>query len=174
MIGVINGILFKFRKMKKQLLFVCLGNICRSPSGEAVMNSYIKTHGLEDKISCDSAGTAAYHCGEQADARMQKHAIKRNYQLTSIARQFNPDIDFDQFDLIIAMDESNLDNLRSLARNNADKQKIKLMTNYCSVYNDYNEVPDPYYGGYEGFELVLDILEDACNGLLKTILSSGD
>ncbi len=156
--------------MKQQILFVCLGNICRSPSGEAVMNAYIKKYNLQNKIICDSAGTAAYHIGEGADSRMRKHAIQRNYDLTSIARQFNPDTDFDQFDLIIAMDSNNLVDLQRMARKNTDLKKIKLMTDYCSVYNNHNGVPDPYYGGAEGFELVLDILEDACKNLLNTLV----
>ncbi len=155
--------------MKQKILFVCLGNICRSPSAEAVMNAYINNNNLQQEISCDSAGTASYHSGERADSRMRTHAQKRNYNLTSIARQFNPNCDFDDFDFIIAMDESNFSNLQQMARDNSDKQKIKMMTNYCSVYTDYNSVPDPYYGRAKGFELVLDILEDACEGLLKSI-----
>ncbi len=157
--------------MKQQILFVCLGNICRSPSGEAIMNAYIQKHNLQDKISCDSAGTAAYHTGERADSRMRKHADQRGCNLTSTARQFNPDIDFEQFDLIIAMDNNNFEDLQQMARCNEDLKKIKLMTDYCSVYNTCSGVPDPYYGGSEGFELVLDILEDACEGLLKTLHS---
>jgi protein-tyrosine phosphatase len=89
-----------------KVIFVCLGNICRSPSGEAVMNALIKKEGLENKIICDSAGTIAYHAGEKADPRMRKHASKRGYDLTSIARKFTFN-DFEEFDYIIAMDKSN-------------------------------------------------------------------
>ncbi len=118
---------------------------------------------------CDSAGTSGWHIGDLADNRMRKHAAKRNYKLESIARQFDPEKDFDAFDLIIGMDAQNLIDLRALARNKTDLQKLKLMTNYCTRHSNYDSVPDPYYGGDEGFELVLDILEDACEGLLKEL-----
>ncbi|PKQ60346.1 phosphotyrosine protein phosphatase [Labilibaculum filiforme] len=155
--------------MKKRLLFVCLGNICRSPSAEAVMNGYIKTNQLNDKFECDSAGTAGWHTGNKADERMRKHALQRNYNLTSLARKFDAEIDFDKFDLIFGMDQQNVKELKALARNKADLNKIKLITNYCSRYSNYQSVPDPYYGGDEGFELVLDIIEDACENLLKEL-----
>ena len=155
--------------MKKRLLFVCLGNICRSPSAEAVMNGFLKINYLDDEFECDSAGTGGWHVGERADSRMRVHAAKRDYDLTSIARQFNPNTDFDQFDLIIGMDEQNVSDLRDLARTDADLDKIKSMTDYCNRFTHYNSVPDPYYGGADGFELVLDILEDACEGLLKEL-----
>jgi protein-tyrosine phosphatase len=155
--------------MKKKLLFVCLGNICRSPSAEAVMNGFIKLNMLDDEYTCDSAGTGGWHAGERADNRMRSHAAKRDYELTSIARQFNPKTDFDEFDMIIGMDQQNILDLEGMARNPADLKKITAMTDYCSRYTHYNSVPDPYYGGSDGFELVLDILEDACEGLLKQI-----
>lgn len=151
--------------MQKQILFVCLGNICRSPSAEAVMNNLIKREELEDEIKCDSAGILSYHAGEPADKRMQKHAKKRGYSLTSISRPVNPKLDFDRFDMIIGMDDQNIRDLKLQARNEQDKEKIYRMTDFCSKYQ-YKQIPDPYYGGYEGFELVLDILEDACGGLL--------
>lgn len=154
---------------KKKLLFVCLGNICRSPSAEAVMNAFIKKNMLDHKIECDSAGTAAYHTGEKADGRMRAHATKRSYYLTSIARKFDAELDFNKFDLIIGMDSQNIADLEAMAKNEYEQNKIKSMTNYCSKFRNHNSVPDPYYGGSEGFELVLDILEDACEGLLKEI-----
>ena len=152
----------------KQVLFVCLGNICRSPSAEAVFNAVIRKYGMEHQISCDSAGTAAYHEGEQADYRMKQFAHKRGYELTSISRPFNPRTDFDRFDYIVGMDRMNVRDLKAMARNESDQKKISLMTDYCTELN-YESVPDPYYGGASGFELVLDILEDACEGLLKQI-----
>lgn len=155
--------------MKKKLLFVCLGNICRSPSAEAVMNGFLKINYLDDDFECDSAGTGGWHAGERADSRMRMHAAKRDYDLTSIARQFNPNTDFDEFDLIIGMDEQNVSDIKDMARTDKDLDKIKSMTDYCSRYTHYNSVPDPYYGGADGFELVLDILEDACEGLLKDL-----
>jgi protein-tyrosine phosphatase len=100
---------------------------------------------------------------------MRKHAAIRNYKLESIARQFDPEKDFDAFDLIIGMDAQNETDLKQLAKNKTDLKKIKRMTSYCNRYSDHHSVPDPYYGGDEGFEKVLDILEDACEGLLKKL-----
>lgn len=153
---------------KKKILFVCLGNICRSPSAEAVFNGVIKNAGMADDFEVDSAGTSGWHAGEPADQRMQSHAIKRGYNLTSTSRKFNPYTDFDHFDMIIGMDDSNIENLKRMARNSNDLKKIYKMTDFNNTSN-YDEVPDPYYGGYEGFELVLDLLEDSCEGLLKQI-----
>lgn len=150
-----------------KVIFVCLGNICRSPSGEAVMNSVIKKEGLSDQIICDSAGTIAYHAGEKADPRMRKHASKRGYDLTSIARKFTIE-DFSDFDYIIAMDRSNYVDLLALDKESKFVNKISMMTSYCTNF-DEEEVPDPYYGGPQGFEHVLDLLEDACKGLLEKI-----
>lgn len=144
-----------------------MGNICRSPSGEAVMNKLVKRAGLENEIECDSAGTIAYHEGEPADARMKRHAISRGYRLTSISRRFE-EIDFENFDYIIAMDESNYNDLHSFDYSKKYENKIFMMTDFAKNGN-YREVPDPYYSGPEGFELVLDILEDACAGLLEEI-----
>ena len=152
----------------KKVVFVCLGNICRSPSAEAVFNGIIKKHGLENNIACDSAGTISYHVGESADARMQRHARRRGYTLTSISRQINPAVDFETFDFVIGMDESNIRDLQRLDSDGAYQHKIKKMTEFCQTCDEEN-VPDPYYGGEAGFERVLDILEDACEGLLKVL-----
>lgn len=153
----------------KKLLFVCLGNICRSPSAEAVMNGLIRQNGLDERIICDSAGIGGWHAGGRADSRMRQHASRRNYDLTSIARQFDPSKDFDNFDIILGMDNQNISDLKGMARNDADLNKIVPMVDYCSRYSHYDSVPDPYYGGADGFELVLDLLEDACQGLLNAI-----
>ena len=152
----------------KKILFVCLGNICRSPGAEAVFNALIKKNGLENELQCDSAGTAAYHVGEPADRRMREIGSKRGYQLTSRARKVDPERDFDQFHYIIGMDRQNVRDLMSIARNKNERKKIFLMTNFCS-HKTYDSVPDPYFGGDAGFELVLDIIEDACEGLLRKI-----
>ncbi len=153
---------------KKNILFVCMGNICRSPSAEAVFKGLVKKEGLAEQFEIDSAGTGAWHIGQPADKRMQKHAIKRNYNLTSISRQFDPETDFDRFELIIAMDDENVATLKSFARNSDELNKIHKITDYSREWN-YTEIPDPYYGGEEGFELVLDLLEDSCRGLLDKV-----
>jgi len=150
------------------ILFVCLGNICRSPAAEAVFNAMIKKNGLEARVQCDSAGTAAYHVGEPADYRMRQFANNRGYQCTSISRQVNPKHDFEHFDYIMAMDRQNLNDLKAMARNESDRRKLFLMTDYADS-GKYNSVPDPYYGGDAGFELVLDILEESCSGLIKKL-----
>jgi len=151
--------------IKTHLLFVCLGNICRSPSAEAVMNGMLRKKGHDQQVSCDSAGIIGFHTGEPADARMQKHALRRGYALTSLSRKVNIESDFDRFDMIIGMDDQNIKDLNGFARSNDDRKKIFRMTDFCTVFK-YNHVPDPYYGGKEGFELVIDLLEDACDGLI--------
>lgn len=153
---------------KKKILFVCLGNICRSPSAEAVFKKLVENKDVANQFEIDSAGTYAYHAGESADARMMKHAAKRNYQLTSISRGFDPRRDFDYFDMVIAMDKENLYNLRQFARSKEDLGKLSMMTDYSKSFN-YDHIPDPYYGGSAGFELVLDLLEDAGEGLYQHI-----
>ncbi len=153
--------------MKIKILFVCHGNICRSPSAEAIMKHIVEKENLTDLIHCDSAGIIGYHEGENADARMMQHAKKRNYNLTSISRPVVMQ-DFDNFDYIIGMDKSNIIALMRKAPDEKSKSKIKLMTDYCSTHN-YTHVPDPYYGGSAGFELVLDLLEDACLNLLEEV-----
>jgi len=146
-----------------------MGNICRSPSGEAVMNSVIEKAGLENKIKCDSAGTIGFHAGESADPRMIEYGSKRNYVLSSIARKFHVS-DFEKFDYIIAMDNKNLSDLLALDLAGKFTSKITKMTDHCTIIK-VDEVPDPYYGGSQGFEHVLDIIEDGCNGLLKRIIT---
>ena len=152
----------------KKVLFVCWGNICRSPSAEAVFKDLVKKRGVENEFEIDSAGTIAAHSGEKADPRMQQHAAQRGYSLDSISRKINPKIDFDRFDYIVAMDDYNLSDLMDMARNDVDLKKITKMTDYSKNYN-YSSVPDPYYGGTDGFELVLDLLEDASSGLFDHI-----
>lgn len=150
----------------KNILFVCMGNICRSPSAEAVMKYLVEKEGLNDKIFIDSAGTIGYHEGEEADARMKKHAAKRGYDLTSIARQFRLE-DFEKFDYIVAMDRENYRDILALPPDGRYRSKVFMMTDFSE--NGYDGVPDPYYGGPKGFEHVLDILEDSTKGLLNKV-----
>lgn len=155
------------KKEKYKILFVCLGNICRSPSAEAVMKKLVKDAGLEDRIEIDSAGILGYHEGEPADQRMRAHAARRGFRLDSISRPVRTR-DFFDFDLIIGMDDKNITDLKHKAPDLDSVDKIRQMTEY-SRNKLYDYVPDPYYGGDSGFELVLDLLEDACSGLLDEV-----
>ncbi|MGB3535363.1 MAG: low molecular weight protein-tyrosine-phosphatase [Microcoleaceae cyanobacterium] len=149
----------------KQLLFVCLGNICRSPSAENIMNHLITQAGLEEQIFCDSAGTSSYHIGSPPDRRMTEAARQRGISMTGKARQFIIE-DFERFDLILAMDQDNYEQICYLDRNHQYQDKVKLMCDFCG-HHTVKEVPDPYYGGPEGFSYVIDLLMDACEGLLE-------
>lgn len=150
-----------------RILFVCLGNICRSPAADGVLAHIIKEKNLEDQFIVDSAGTSAYHAGEPADKRMREHAFRRGYQLSSISRGFRAS-DFENFDLILAMDKSNYKNILKLDPAGKYRTKVELFCDYCSAeYASLEEVPDPYYGGARGFEEVLDIVENGVAGILK-------
>ena len=129
------------------------------------MRSLAETNGFSELIEVDSAGTADWHTGKLPDDRMRRAGKKRGYDFCSRARQVQS-VDLNTFDLILAMDESNLQNLRALERSGRDNPKVKLLCDYCSQHEEH-EVPDPYYGGPEGFEKVLDLLEDGCAGVLK-------
>ena len=156
---------------EQRLLFVCLGNICRSPAAEGVFLHLIAREGLEDRFLVDSAGTGGWHAGNPADRRMRAAAERRGIDLPSRARQIAL-ADFTAFDRILTMDDDNLRNVRSLARELGERPglaRIEPMTSHCRLHQA-REVPDPYYGGEQGFEQVLDLLEDACAGLLETLL----
>ena len=152
----------------KRILFVCLGNICRSSTAEAVMKHLDSQAGRELEFEIDSAGILSYHRGELPDPRMRAHAARRGYTLDHRSRPVCTD-DFLHFDLIIGMDDRNLDDLRDRAPSPEACRKICRMTDYCTRYTWADHVPDPYYGGAEGFEQVLDLLEDACAGLLRSL-----
>lgn len=148
-----------------KVLFVCLGNICRSPAAEGVFLHILKERDLRSEFHVDSAGTSSFHVGEKADARMRDHASRRGIELPSRARQFVAE-DFKKFDAIIVMDDSNFHNCLKLASDEEDKTKILKMADYCPL-TGLSEVPDPYYGGAQGFEQVLDMVQEGCENLLK-------
>jgi len=157
-----------------RILFVCLGNICRSPAAEGVFLHQLAAAGLEDRFVVDSAGTGGWHVGRPADSRMRAAASRRGIHLPSRARQLER-ADLTSFDRILTMDDDNLAAVRSLARElgpealgRPDVALIEPMVRHCRRVQA-REVPDPYYGGAEGFERVLDLLEDACSGLLEAL-----
>lgn len=152
----------------KKVLFVCLGNICRSPTAQGVLEHLVKKEDLHDKIHIDSAGTAAWHHGSLPDPRSTEHAKKRGYDLTTQRSRPVDLLDFHEFDLILAMDKKNYTDLLNIAPKE-HKKKVKLfLKEYGTSFK--HEVPDPYYKGEEGFEEVLDLLEEACENLLKKII----
>ena len=156
--------------MVKKILFVCLGNICRSPAAEGIFNQKIKERDLENFFVVDSAGTGSWHVGNLPDQRMRTTAISRGIELTSRARQIEEN-DLYKFDLILVMDKDNLDAVKSLNKNhkNTINSKIKLILSY-SQKSQLDEVPDPYYGGQNGFDRVLDLLDDAMDGLIDSLI----
>ena len=153
--------------MNYRVLMVCMGNICRSPTAEGVLRKYIQNNNLGDVIEVDSAGTHGYHVGEAPDSRTQRAAAARGYNLSQLRARKVARQDVDYFDLILAMDKSNLDNLRRMAPPEAH-QRIKLFMNFSRNFDD-DEVPDPYYGLGHGFDLVLDMVEDAAQGLIDDL-----
>jgi protein-tyrosine phosphatase len=149
------------------VLFVCMGNICRSPTAHGVFQHKVDAAGLQDHIRVDSAGTHNYHPDSPPDARSQQHASRRGYNLSALRARQIIDADFEAHDLILVMDWDNL----ALAQDQSDKRhhaKIRRLTEFCETH-DSPVVPDPYYGGANGFEAVLDLVEDACEGLLKHV-----
>ena len=151
------------------ILFVCLGNICRSPAAEGVFRSMAEEKGVADRFIIDSAGLYGGHAGDQPDSRMRVHAFQRGYSLTHHSRTVKIS-DFEDFDLIIAMDDSNYSRLRRLAPTVEDERKVVKMIDFVNGFPQYDCVPDPYYEGAEGFEIVLDLLEDGCRNLLDILI----
>lgn len=147
------------------VLFVCMGNICRSPTAEGVFRKMVTDAGRSSEFEIDSAGTIGYHTGEPADRRMRSAADGRGYQLDSRARQIKTS-DFHRFDWIVTMDDANFDEVILL--DPGSKARVVRMCDYCEIHSE-TEVPDPYYGGEAGFYKVIDILEDACANLLVQI-----
>jgi protein-tyrosine phosphatase len=151
------------------VLFVCMGNICRSPTAHGVFRHKVKAQGLEHRIAVDSAGTHNYHPGSPPDDRSQEHAAMRGYDLADLrARQITA-TDFDRHDLILVMDWDNLALVQAICPCGQDK-KVRRLTEFCLTL-DSPVVPDPYYGGASGFDAVLDLVEDACDGLLQHVLN---
>ena len=156
--------------MVKKILFVCLGNICRSPAAEGIFKKKIKDRELENLFVVDSAGTGGWHVGNLADRRMREAALSRGIELTSRSRKIDYN-DLYEFDHIIVMDKDNLNAVKSLIKDykNPVNSKIKLILSY-SKNSQYKEVPDPYYGGQTGFDKVIDLLDDAIDGLIDSLI----
>ena len=156
--------------MVKKILFVCLGNICRSPAAEGVFKQKVKDRDLEDLFVVDSAGTGSWHVGNLADKRMREAALSRGIELTSRSRKID-DNDLYEFDHILVMDKDNLNAVKSLIKDHTFpiNSKIKLILSY-SKKSQLDEVPDPYYGGQNGFESVLDLLDDAIDELIDSLI----
>jgi len=154
---------------KISILFVCLGNICRSPAAEAIFKNLINNKGIGNQFIVDSAGTGSWHVGKQADSRMRFAAKQRNINITSNARQIRKD-DFQKFKYILVMDDSNFNNVVDLKNRvkGSDFAKILKIQDFSSIFNE-KEVPDPYFGGDAGFDHVLDILEDSVSCFLEDI-----
>ena len=152
---------------KVRVLFVCMGNICRSPTAEGVFRHLVAKTNLQDKIESDSAGTHAYHVGEQPDRRAQLAANKRGIDLSDLRARRVSLADYESYDYILAMDTDNYEILVSQSPAHA-KPKIKLFMDFASQHPD-KEVPDPYYGGQKGFDIVYEMVEAASQGLLADI-----
>jgi protein-tyrosine phosphatase len=156
-----------YRKEMTKVLLVCMGNICRSPTAEGVLRAKVTQAGLAGQIDVDSAGTHAYHVGEPPDARSQKAAAKRGYRLEDLRARRITAADFLRFDLILAMDRDNLAILKTVCPPE-ERHRLGLLLDYARNAK-HDEVPDPYYGGATGFELVLDLIENGCDGLIETL-----
>ncbi len=151
-----------------KVLFVCLGNICRSPTAEGVFRKLVEEHGVSDQFEIDSAGTSGYHIGEAPDPRAIQAAKQRGYDLTRIRGRQVSFSDFDYFDIILAMDHANLGELIAKATSSS-RDKVNLFLDFAKDVRE-NEVPDPYYGGAKGFDHVIDLIESASDGLLNHLL----
>ena len=152
----------------RRVLFVCLGNICRSPTGEGVLRRLAAERGLGEAVEIDSAGTGAWHVGEAADARMRQAASRRGYELASRARQVREG-DFHHFDLVVAMDRANLGELCALRPDGA-RAELRLFSDFLPAGSP-EDVPDPYYGGPQGFDRVLDLIEEGAEAILDHLVA---
>ncbi len=148
----------------RRILFVCMGNICRSPAAEIIFRSLVESEGLADGFEIDSAGTIGYHEGSPPDPRMADALTRQGFKITGRARRIRK-ADLENFDWIITMDESNLEDVRNLDPEGRFHHKIRPLVGFCSEF-DVPRVPDPYYGGQKGFDHVIDLLRDGCRGIL--------
>ena len=155
-----------------RILFVCSGNICRSPTAEGVMRRLLDDEGLADRVHVESAGTGGWHIGEPPDERATLAARRRGITLAGAAQQVRP-ADFRRFDLLIAMDRGNLRELLAIAPDEEAAERVRLLREFDPAASGDLDVPDPYYGGERGFEIVLDMVDAACRGLLDELRASG-
>lgn len=152
-----------------KVLFVCLGNICRSPSADGILRKKLAEQGLAEKVTVDSSGTGDWHIGKAPDPRSQDAAAERGYDLSMLrARQVTAN-DFNEFDYVLAMDESNIANMQAFKPAGAVRTEPELFLQRFGSHPEYTEVPDPYYGAEQGFETVLDLIEAACDNLIQDI-----
>ncbi len=157
------------KEKKHRVLFICLGNICRSPAAEGIMRHLVEKRGLADAFLIDSAGIGGWHVGQLPDRRMRSHGADHGYDFSSRARQFSPD-DFSRFDFIVTMDQENYQDIIRMARTAEERDKVVPMARFLKSHPGQDTVPDPYYGGPQGFDLVIELLEDGCEHLLQSIL----
>lgn len=154
---------------KHRLLFICLGNICRSPAAEGVMKAKVHAAKLDNQFFIDSAGIGDWHVGQLPDSRMRERGARRGYRFDSHARQIRQS-DFDDFDLLLVMDKDNYRIVTSKAPNAEAREKVHMLTDYLQEYKNVATVPDPYYGDLSDFDYALDLIEDACEGLLEALI----
>lgn len=156
---------------KTSVLFVCLGNICRSPAAEGIMLHIVEKNKVAHLFEIDSAGIGPWHVGELPDRRMRSHGADHGYDFSTRARQICRN-DLHRFDYIMVMDRENYHEVSAMAASQEEKDKIRMMTEFATHHTGHTVVPDPYYGGDRGFELVIELLEDACQGLFNHIMES--
>ncbi len=159
------------KKKKHTVLFICLGNICRSPAAEGIMKAMVEERGLGDEFLIDSAGIGGWHVGQLPDSRMRRCGAAHGYRFDSHARQFQKS-DFGEFDTIVVMDNENYRAITSMASSDEDRKKVVRMADFLSHHREYTTIPDPYYGDETDFELVISLLEDALEGLLSYLLTN--
>lgn len=155
--------------MKQKILFVCLGNICRSPAAEGIMRAIVKEEGCETDFYIDSAGLGSWHVGQLPDSRMRRQGAQHGYNFNSRARQVSTD-DFHEFDLIVAMDDDNRRALQRMMDSSGGNATIVMMADYLTHHPGQRDIPDPYYGVQGDFERVIELLEDSCRGLYASLV----